>query len=453
MEKQNINREIFKAYDIRGLFPGEWCASDGYRIARAFVTIAKCKTIVIGHDMRETAPELVEALINGCIDQGCDVYDIGLSSTPMYYFAVNKLATDGGIQATASHNTKEYNGLKMVIKGAIPAVGVIDNDELWNCACNGDFAPVGTKGKIKTIDVDILDEYCNAVLDCAKVKHFGNLKVAIDCGNGMAGFILPKLFCKLGNNPIKLYWRLDGSFPNHEANPLKESTLAKLRDVVVDNNCDLGIAFDGDADRVGFIDEKGDIIPGDFITALIGCELLKSNPGEKIMYDLRSSWVVKEEIEKAGGVAKMCRVGHGPIKAQMRAEGGFFAGELSSHFYFSEFFVTDNADLAMLNFVKLLIESGKKTSELLAPLKKYYKISETNSKVNDVKTVLDKVEEKYSKLAKETFHLDGFSAEFDDWWFNVRGSNTEPLIRLNLEAKTKILMEEKKEELLKLIRE
>ena len=452
LEKQGINRDIFKAYDIRGLFPGDWSCEDGYKIARAFVSIAKCKSIVVGHDMRDTAPELVDSIINGVLDQGCDVYNIGLTSTPMYYFAVNKLVADGGIQATASHNTKEYNGLKMVIKGAIPAVGVIDNDELWSCANNETYPLLDKKGVIREVSVDILDSYCEAVLDCADIRDFQGLKIAVDCGNGMGGFVLPTLFEKLGCQPIKLYWRLDGSFPNHTANPLDENTLLALKDVVVDNDCDLGIAYDGDADRVGFVDEKGNVIPGDFVTALIGCELLKSNPGKIIMYDLRSSWSVKEAIELAGGVAKMCRVGHGPIKTQMRAENGFFAGELSSHYYFQDFFVTDNGDLAMLNFVKLLLDSKKKASELTAPLKKYFKTPEINSKVVDTKSVLSKIEEIYTPIAKAVFYLDGFSAEFADWWFNVRASNTEPLIRLNLEAKNNALKEEKAKELLDLIR-
>ena len=448
-----INKNIFKAYDIRGLFPGDWCAEDGYKIIRAFVSIAKCKSIVIGHDMRETCTELVEAVIKGALDQGCDVYNIGLTSTPMYYFSVNKLGTDGGIQITASHNSKEYNGLKMVVKGAVPAVGVIDNDELWACATNETYDEVQKKGEIKEVRIDILDNYCDTVLECAGIKDFGNLKLAIDCGNGMGGFVLPKLFEKLNNNPIRLFWRLDGAFPNHPANPLDEETLLNLKDTVVDNGCDLGIAYDGDADRVGFVDEKGEVIPGDFVTALIGCELLKSHKGEIIMYDLRSSWSVKEAVINAGGVPKMCRVGHGPIKTQMRAENGFFAGELSSHYYFKEFFVTDNGDLAMLNFVKLLIDSQKKASELAKPLKKYFKTPEINSKVSDARVILSKIESIYSSKAKEVFYLDGFSAEFDDWWFNVRASNTEPLIRLNLEAKTKELMEAKTTELLKLIRE
>ncbi|MBQ7256809.1 MAG: phosphomannomutase/phosphoglucomutase [Abditibacteriota bacterium] len=452
MERKDINRKIFKAYDIRGTYPGEWCAEDAYQIVRAYITIAKCKTIVISHDMRESGEEIAEALIKGALDQGCDVYNVGLASTPMNYFAVKELGADGGVQVTASHNPAGYNGMKITMKGAVPAVGIIDNDELWETACTSNFATVTKQGKILEIGFDIVDKYCDAILDAANIHSLGNLKLAIDCGNGMSGYYLPKMFEKLGNNPIRLYWRQDGTFPNHEANPLKLETLRVLQDTVVDNGCDLGIAYDGDSDRVGFVDEKGEIIPGDFATAIIAKAILAENPGKNIMYDLRASWVIKEEIEKSGGKATMCRVGHAPIKQQMRAEDGFFAGELTGHFYFSQFFVTDNGDMAMFNVLKQLLQTGKKASELQAPLKRYFKINEINSKVEDAAAVLKKVEEIYGPQAKNTFHLDGFSAEFEDWWLNVRMSNTEPLVRLNLEAKTKALMEEKTEEVLKVIR-
>ena len=451
MERKNIERKIFKAYDIRGLVPEELCPDDAYQIARAFITIAKCKSIVISHDMRTSGEEIADALIKGAIDQGCNVYNVGLASTPMYYFAVKELKTDGGIQVTASHNPAGYNGMKITLKGAVPAVGIIDNDELWNCACDSAFAPVEKKGQILDIDFDVVDKYCDAVLEAGNIKSVKPLKLAIDCGNGMSGYILPKLFEKLGSTPVRLFWRIDGTFPNHPANPLDLDTLKQLRETVVDNECDLGIAYDGDSDRVGFVDEKGEVIPGDFATAIIAKSLLEENPGKTIMYDLRASWVVKEEIEKAGGIPKMCRVGHAPIKQQMRNEDGFFAGELTGHFYFSQFFVTDNGDLAMFNVIKQLLH-GKKASELSAPLKRYYKINEINSKVADAKAVLEKVEEVYGSVAKNTYHLDGFSAEFEDWWLNVRMSNTEPLVRLNLEAKTKEKMEEKTKEVLAVIR-
>ncbi len=451
MEK--VKRSIFKAYDIRGLVPEDLDPEAAYHIARAFVSIAKCKTCVIARDMRLSGEDIARQLVRGCTDQGCDVYDIGLSSTPLYYYAVNKLEADGGIMVTASHNPKEYNGMKIVLKGAVPAVGVIDNDDLWSCANYERYDDPATKGSVLDHDTDLVEGYCDAVIKTTGVRNLKGLKIAVDCGNGMAGKVLFRLFEKLGNEPVRLYWRPDGAFPNHAANPLNEDTLLDLKEAVVDNKCDIGIAYDGDADRVGFVDETGSVVPGDFITALIGCELLKTNPGKKIMYDLRSSWSVRDAIADAGGVPQMCRVGHGPIKTQMRAEDGYFAGELSSHYYFSEFFVTDNGDLAMLYIIRMLLSSGKTLSSLAAPLKKYYKTKEINSKVKDTKAVLERLEKEYGPKAKAVYRLDGFSAEFDDWWFNVRASNTEPLIRLNLEAKSPELMNKKSEELIAVIRE
>ncbi|MCE5199132.1 MAG: phosphomannomutase/phosphoglucomutase [Armatimonadota bacterium] len=448
---KEIKKNIFKAYDIRGLYPQEIDDEDAYRIARAFVSALKCKRVVIGHDMRESGEMFEAATIRGLIDQGADVVPVGLTSTPMYYFAVNYLKGDAGIMCTASHNPAEYNGYKMTGAGAVPSIALIENEDLWRIACEGNFEEPEKKGTLLPKQ-DVLDAYTEAVLDNTGIRSFGNLKVVVDCANGMGGFILPKIFEKVGNKPIRLYWRLDGRFPNHEANPLKTETLLALQDRVVDERADIGIAFDGDGDRVAFTDEKGRIISGDFVTALIAREMLKKKPGAKILYDLRSSWVVPEEIEKAGGVAVECRVGHGLIKKQMRAEGGYFAGELSSHYYFSDFFTTDNGDLAMLNMLKLLIEEGKPMSEIVDPLRKYFHSGEINSEVKDIPAVLAKLKAKYGPVSKRVTEIDGYKAEFDDWWFNVRPSNTEPLIRLNLEAKTRDKMEEKVAELLKEIR-
>ena len=449
--RKDVNRGIFKAYDIRGLYPQEINDDDAYRIARAFVTAMKCKRVVIGHDMRESAETFEKATIQGLVDQGADVVPIGLASTPMYYFAVNYLKGDAGVMCTASHNPAEYNGYKMTGPGAIPSIAIVSSEELWEMACAGEFAEPEKKGTVLE-QVDVLDAYTEAVLDNTGVRSFGALKVVVDCANGMGGHILPTIFEKVENEPVRMLWRLDGRFPNHEANPLKTETMLGLQDRVVDEVGDIGAAFDGDADRVAFVDENGRLIPGDFITALIARELLKKKPGAKILYDLRSSWVVPEEIEAAGGVAVQCRVGHGLIKQQMREEGGYFAGELSSHYYFSDFFTTDNGDLAMLNMIKLLLDEGKPLSEIVDPLRRYHHSGEINSEVKDIPAVLRRLEEKYGPIAKRVIHLDGYTAEFDDWWFNVRASNTEPLIRLNLEAKTREMMDVKVAELLAEIR-
>ncbi len=448
---REINKSIFKAYDIRGLYPQEIDDDAAYRIARAFVLLMNCKRVVVSHDMRDSAEQFEGATIRGLIDQGADVVPVGLASTPMYYFAVNYLKGDAGVQCSASHNPAEYNGYKMTGPGAIPSIAIVDNEALYKRACEGNFPDPEKKGTLLE-KTDLLDAYCNAVLDNADIHDFEGLRLVIDCANGMGGHILPALCAKVGSDPVRLYWRLDGSFPNHEANPLKTETLLALRDRVVDEKAQLGVAFDGDGDRVAFTDEKGGIIPGDFITALIARTMLKKKPGAQILYDLRSSWIVPEEIEKAGGKAVECRVGHGLIKRQMREEGGYFAGELSSHYYFSDFFTTDNGDLAMLYVIKMLLEDGRPMSEIVAPLHRYYHSGEINSEVKDIPAVLARLKEKYGSAAKRVTEIDGYKAEFEDWWFNVRPSNTEPLIRLNLEARSKAKMEEKVEELLKEIR-
>lgn len=449
--RREIKREIFKAYDIRGLYPEEIDDDAAYRIARAFVSALRCKRVVVGHDMRDSAASFEAATIRGIVDQGADVVPIGLTSTPMYYFAVNHLNGDAGMQCSASHNPAEYNGYKMTGPQAIPSIAFVSNDALYEAACAGKFESPEKKGTVLE-EQNVLDAYVEAVLNTAGIRDFGSLKIVVDCGNGMGGYILPKLFDKVANEPIRLYWRLDGRFPNHEANPLKTETLLALRDRVVDERADLGVAFDGDGDRVAFVDESGQIIPGDFVTALIAREMLKKKPGAEILYDLRSSWVVPEEIEKAGGEAIECRVGHGLIKKQMREEGGYFAGELSSHYYFKDFYTTDNGDLAMLMVIKLILAEGIPMSEIVRPLRRYFHSGEINSEVADIPAVLARLKARYGPSAKRVTEIDGYKAEFDDWWFNVRPSNTEPLIRLNLEAKTKQMMEEKVEELLKEIR-
>lgn len=449
LPKKDIPKDIFKAYDIRGLYPSEMDEDTAYRIGRAFAVALKPKMVVVGTDMRESGPAITEATINGLNDQGADVVKIGLTSTPMYYYAVNALRGDAGIVVTASHNPGQYTGYKMTGPEAIPSIAFASNDELWRLACEGVFPEPARRGSVIRQE-DVLDSYVRAVLDNAEISSFGNLKIVVDTGNGMSGMILPRLFQMVGNEPIPLFWELDGRFPNHEANPLKPETLKWLKETVVKEKADLGVAFDGDADRVGFVDETGESISGDMITVLIARETLKKAPGSNILYDLRSSWIVKDEIEKAGGAPVMCRVGHGLIKKQMREEGGHFAGELSSHYFFSDFYYTDNGDLAMLNVIKQLLSSGKKMSELIKPLLKYHHSDEINSMVKDIPSKLAELEAAYPEGNR--FYLDGITIEFDDWWFNVRPSNTEPLLRLNVEAKSKQLMEEKVAEVLSIIR-
>jgi len=411
----------------------------------------KPKITVIGHDMRVSGPILVEPVVKGLIEGGSDVVNIGLTSTPMYYYAVNALKGDAGMMITASHNPGQYNGFKMTGPQAIPSITYVSNDALYDLAESGNFAPVPTMGK-RLPDVCLLDEYVEAVIKTSGIKTFGGLKIAVDTANGMGGLICPKLFEGQDCEVYPLYWDIDGTFPNHEANPLKEETLAALKQTVLDKGANLGVAFDGDGDRVAFVDEKGHSIAGDMITALIAKELLKDHPGATILYDLRSSWAVKEEIEKAGGKALMCRVGHGLIKRQMREIGALFAGELSSHYYFSDFYVTDNGDLAMLKIIQLMEEEKIPLSEMVAPIMRYFHSPEINSKVADVNAKLAELKEDYGSKGR-VIELDGLTVEYDDWWFNVRPSQTEPLLRLNVEAKTKDMLDEKTDELLKIIRE
>lgn len=446
---QQIDPSTFKAYDIRGVYPDQFNEDVAYRVARAYAQETSPKVTVVGRDMRVSGPALTEPVKKGLMDGGSDVIDIGLTSTPMYYYSVNALDADAGMMITASHNPGKYSGFKMTGRGAIPSIALLSNEDLYKVANEADFKTPAREGKFLGTR-DTLSGYVEAVLKTSGLTDFGNLKMAIDTANGMGGMILPELFAGKNCEVYPLYFELDGNFPNHEANPLKEETLNDLKKMVHDKGAHLGIAFDGDGDRVAFVDEKGQSIPGDMITALIAREMLKTNPGAIILYDLRSSWAVKEEIEKAGGIAKMCRVGHGLIKKQMREEKALFAGELSSHYYYSNFYVTDNGDLTMLYLLSLLLHEKKPLSELVAPIMRYSHSPEINSKVKDVNEKLAEIKKKYS--GGKIIEMDGLTVEYADWWFNVRPSQTEPLLRLNVEARTKAEMEQRIQELLDMIR-
>lgn len=445
-----INPSIFKAYDIRGIYPDDINEETAYAIGRAIVCHTKANDIVIGKDIRLSSDALEEKLIAGIVDQGANVIKIGLTTTPMVYYASGKLAVDVGIIITASHNPAEYNGLKLCRKNAVPIGEGAGMEEIKALAINGVFPETAKKGKIS-----LNNEFKRLYLDHIKrffVPAEKRLKIVFDFANAM-GIIDKKVFEEIGNHiePIYLYDNFDGRFPNHEANPLKTQTLEFLQKKVLETEADLGIAFDGDADRVGFVDEKGEIVPMDFSTALIAKEILKKHPGGLVLVDLRSSNAVKEYIEKSGGRVDLCRVGHSLIKKQMRAEGAVFAGELSGHYYFEENYKAELSSLAAIMIINLINESGKKLSELTHDLKKYFHSGEINSDVEDKSMVFIKLKEKYK--SGKLNELDGVRIDFEDWWFNVRASNTEPKIRLNMEAKTKKLMEEKRDELLNIIRE
>jgi len=437
---------IFKAYDIRGIYPEQLNEAIAEKIGRAFVVHTGARKVVVGRDMRPHSKPLFDALAKGITEQGADVIDLGLCSTPMNYHANGFLGADGGIMITASHNPGEWNGFKLCRAQAVPisgATGIADIEAL----VKADSWPAAKAGSISTFD--IAPQYAKFLRSHAKMDR--KLKVVVDYANAMGSYEIKGIEDLF--DIIPLYKELDGTFPNHEANPLHTQTLDVLRKKVVETGADFGAGFDGDADRCGFIDNKGQIIPMDMFTALIAQDILsdKAVGSVPILYDLRSSKAVPESIEENGGKPIMSRVGHAFIKAQMRQEGAVFAGELSGHYYFRENYVAESQGLAMIKLANLLCKSGKKVADLVDPLRnKYVQSGEINSKVADVQTILKRIREKYSD--GHLFELDGISVEYSDWWFNVRASNTEPLLRLIVEAHTREHMEQKRDELLALIR-
>ena len=432
---------IFKAYDIRGIYPSELDEKIAYKIGRAFVSFLGVKKVVIGRDARKSSPSLFKALAEGITDQGADVIDVGLCSTPMFYFASRE--AEASIMVTASHNPKQYNGFKLCKEKAFPISGDNGIKEIEKLV-SGEFESV-TKGKI--VKKEIVDDFIKHNLKFVNCKR--KLKIVLDAANGMSGYSLPLVFDKIKEvELIPLYNDVDLSFPNHEANPLKSETLQDLQKKVVEVKADFGIATDGDGDRCVFVDEQGEIISSDLAVALIAKQLLKDNKKAVIMYDVRCSKIVGETIEENGGKAIMSRVGHSFIKKQMREEKALFAGELSGHLYYQENNYTESVFISAAIIMNLLSDNGS-LSSLVKPLRKYYATGEINSEVEDKDAKIQEVEKKYKgKIVK----LDGLSVYFDDWWFNLRKSNTEPLLRLNLEANSKKLMEEKRDELLKVIR-
>ena len=436
---------IFKAYDIRGIY-GESLTDDmAFRIGRAIFTFLGCKKVVIGRDMRPHSKPLFDALARGLTLHGADVVDLGLCSTPMSYYANQLLEADASIMITASHNPGPWNGFKICRAHAVPlsgATGILDIERIVQ---EEDFAPAAQEpGTVSTFDIQpAYAEHFRAFADIRRP-----LNVLVDYANAM-GILEAKVFDGLFHI-TPLFDTLDGTFPNHEANPLDTETLADAQKAVRAGTYDFAACFDGDADRVGFLDEKGEIIPMDMITALIARTILETNPGANIFYDLRSSWAVKEVIEEAGGIPNRSRVGHAFIKAQMREKDALFAGELSGHYYFKENSFAESSALAVLFIANLVSQSDKPLSELIAPIRRYFASGEINSTVEDAAAVLDKLRAQFADA--DILELDGLSFEYPTWWFNVRSSNTEPLVRLNLEAKTQAEMEQRRDEILALIR-
>ena len=446
MERVEI-MSIFKAYDVRGIYPDSINEDVVYKIGRAYVIKFQPKKITIGRDMRISSPKLFEALVKGVTDQGCDVVDIRLVSTPAMYYSVWNYGYDGGLIVSASHNPPQYNGIKMVGKNAMPISGETGIYEIGKMIENLDPNLPENKGSVEKLEV--MDTYVKHSLNY-KQGDLKKFKIVIDTANGMGGPIAAEFFKHLNCELIHLYPELDGTFPNHEANPLKEENVKDLQKSVIENKADIGIGFDGDADRCSFIDEKGEIVASDLVIALVAKNLLEKEKGLKILYDVRCSKIVGEVIQENGGISGRCRVGHSLVKVQMKNENAKFAGELSSHFYLEDEHYAEAPFFVILKLLELMTHENKPLSELIKPLKKYSQSGEINSKVEDKQGKMKELAEKFND-AKINW-LDGVTVEFSDWWFNVRPSNTEPYLRLNLEANTKELMEEKRDLVLRIIR-
>jgi len=445
-----LKPEVFKAYDVRGIYPAEIDEEGAYAIGRAYVEEFQPKRIAIGRDMRMSGPQMVAALTEGATDGGAEVLDIGQIGTEMLYFAVGSLELDGGITCTASHNPKEYTGFKIVRAGALPVGGDSGLMDVRDRALKG-FGEVARKGAVEK--KDIWPAFLERVLSFIDPSAVKPLRVVVDAANGMGGRMLEPVLERLPQiDAVRCYFEPDGSFPNHEPNPLlpenREFIVAKVKE----EKANLGIAFDGDADRCFFVDETGEFVPGDFVTALFAETFLAKEPGAKIIYDVRASWAVAHTIEQAGGTALMNRVGHAFIKHRMRETGAVFGGEVSGHYYFRDFSRADSGVIPALLMLEYVSKQGKPLSEILLPYREHYFITgEINTRVSDVAAKLEQLEKHFSAQGKVT-HLDGLSVDADDWHFNVRPSNTEPLLRLNLEALSLDLMESKRNEVLGIIR-
>ena len=448
-----MNPNIFKAYDVRALYPSEIDEPIARDIGRGFVAYLGASRIAVSRDMRVSSPSLAEAFIQGALSQGADVVDLGMMATDMLYFAVASGGFDGGAQITASHNPSQYNGVKMVRAEAMPLSGDEGLAEIRDMIQQGTLPPPAATPGLRTYD-DVLSAYVEHVfsfIDEAAIKPF---TCVLDAGNGMGGLVAPRLFERLPVTVIPMCMEVDGTFPNHESNPLIEENRAHIVERVVAEKADIGIAWDGDADRCFFIDGTGDFVPGDFITALLGEAILRKHPGATIVYDLRASHAVRDVVTGMGGTAVMNRVGHSFIKRTMREQDGVFGGEVTGHYYFRENYYADNGFIPALMLLELMSVKGQSLAELLAPLKaKYFISGEINTKVASMEVVRARLDALAARYADgQVTHLDGVSVEYPDWHFNVRPSNTEPLLRLNLEGRTPEVMAARRDEVLGLIR-
>ena len=445
-----LDPKVFKAYDVRGIYPDELDEEGAGAIGRAFVEQFEPRRIAVGHDMRLSSPSMTEAVVHGAAEAGASVVELGLVGTEMVYFAVGELGLDGGIAVTASHNPKEYTGMKIVRRGALPVggdSGLLDIRERAASGARQATRPAGT-----VTQEDIWPLFVDRVLSFVDVKAIKPLRVVIDAANGMAGAMLPPVLDHLPIDAVRYFFEPDGTFPNHEPNPLLPENREFIVNEVTKEGADLGVAFDGDADRCFFVDDTGEFVPGDFVTALLAESILAKEPGAKILYDVRASWAVPHAIEGAGGVPLVNRVGHAFFKHRMREEGAVFGGEVSGHYYFRDFSQADSGVVPFLLMLELISKRGEKLSEILRSYRERYFITgELNTPVGDVALKLQELKERFGGEGTVS-HLDGLSVDASDWHMNVRPSNTEPLLRLNLEALSPELMERKRDEVLEVIR-
>ena len=444
-----LDPAVFKAYDVRGIYGRELDEDGAYAIGRAYAEEFEPKRIAVGYDMRVSSPSMAAALMHGATDGGADVVDVGMIGTEMLYYAVGALGLDGGVVVTASHNPKEYTGMKIVRRGALPVGGDSGLPEVRRRAEAG-FSETSPGGDIHEQDIGL--GWAERVLSFVDPAQMRPLRVVVDAANGMAGAMLPSVLDRLPIDAVRCYFDPDGTFPNHEPNPLLPENREFIVGKVLEEKADLGIAFDGDADRCFFVDDTGEFVPGDFLTALLAEAILAKEPGSTILYDLRASWAVPDTVAAAGGNALVNRVGHAFIKHRMRKEDAVFAGEVSGHYYFRDYFQADSGVVPMLLVLELVSKKGTSFSEILAPFRdRYFLTGEINTTVADVALKLQEVKERFGPEG-ELSHLDGVSVVAGDWHMNVRPSNTEPLLRLNLEARSRELMEAKRDEVLAVIR-
>jgi len=444
-----FDSSIFKSYDVRGIYPTQLTDAVAHEVGRSFAALISGKTIAVGRDMRPSGKRLFDAFAAGANEAGADVVDIGMVSTDALYFAVGKYGYGGGVMITASHNPANYNGMKFTRESAIALSLDTGLSTIRDQIASGTLPPVVSQAGSIT-SRDILDDFaahCLSFIDVNKIKPF---KIAIDAGNGMAGETVPHVFKHLPCEVIPLYFELDGNFPNHPASPIEPENMRDLQAAVLQYHCDLGVAFDGDADRMFIVDEKADLIGGDMVTALVGLNSLKHYPGATILYNLICSRSVPEVISKAGGVPLRSQVGHSLIKATMREHNVVFGGEHSGHFYFRDNWFADSGMIALMQCLELFGEANKPVSQIVAPIDTRFRSGEINSTVRDIPGKLQELEDRYRDAQID--HLDGVTIQYPHWWMNVRPSNTEPLLRLNVEGDSKELMEEHRDEALALIR-